>query len=225
MKCPFCFWRARKQRTHRLALEVEEKARHLRSLSSRNAKTGSADTDTLLRSASSLLELFIAEQNQVLQLISRAESLLSRLDGYSDSPAELTTSAPRVALEELCGFLEQLAAGPTDLSPAVQQVILLRDWVLLAKTSGAEAFPLEVFEDLYRQLNGVLAKHGVTSLEADGPFDENYQQVINLEPTTDPAKHHQISATLRPGYLFHGKLIRPQEVTLYALDKSLTAPS
>jgi molecular chaperone GrpE (heat shock protein) len=112
--------------------------------------------------------------------------------------------------------VSQPAAGP-EISSAAKELIKLRDWVLLAK-SGEIASPASVLEGLYRKLGQLLQKEGVTALEAAGPFDEERQQIIETQPTEDPSQDNVVCDTVRPGYLFNGQLVRPQEVILYTYD-------
>lgn len=39
--------------------------------------------------------------------------------------------------------------------------------------------------------------------------------MIETRATEDPRQHNQVCGTVRPGYLFDGELIRPQEVIIY----------
>lgn len=109
-------------------------------------------------------------------------------------------------------------------SATAQELIRLRDWVLLAKSRETqEQTSPQVLDAIYQQLGKVLEKENITSIEDTESFDYKRQQVISTEVTDDPEKDDCICDTVRPGYLFQSKLIRPQEVIVYTYDSSIAA--
>jgi molecular chaperone GrpE (heat shock protein) len=102
-----------------------------------------------------------------------------------------------------------------ELSLTAKELMKLSDWVLLAKADGTAVRP-KVLEEIYRQLTAILAKENVTLLlETNGPCDYERQMVVGTQPTDDPSLNDCVHSTVRPGYLFHQQLIRPQEVIIY----------
>jgi len=112
-----------------------------------------------------------------------------------------------------------------DMSSAAKELIKLRDWVSLAQT-GQHPITPEVLEEVYRELGRILAQEHVMSLEDIGPYDVNRQRVVDTRETDDLAQDDTVCHTVRPGYIFHGKLVRPQDVIVYAYKSStVRAPS
>ena len=101
------------------------------------------------------------------------------------------------------------------LSSAAKDLIGLRDWVLLAKAGQSVNNP-QVLDIIYQKLGEILEKEGVTTLEETGLVNYEKHQVISTQVTDDPKQNECICHTIRPGYLFRGELIRPQEVIVYS---------
>ena len=47
------------------------------------------------------------------------------------------------------------------------------------------------------------------------PCDYERQMVVETHPTDDPPQNDHVYSTVRPRYLFHDQLVRPQEVIIY----------
>ncbi|MFB2917249.1 nucleotide exchange factor GrpE [Aerosakkonema funiforme] len=169
-----------------LAYRVEAIARKLSELSPEAPEQSQNEIVTSLRSTYSLLER-LSEKEAI------SENFQKKVipENYSEPPEKLL-----------------------QLSGTAKELIKVRDWVLLAKT-GSESIKPEMFDSLYRQLGQVLEKEGVTSLEETGTYDVERQQIVGTQPTNDPSLDEQICETIRPGYLFQGRLIRSQEVVIY----------
>jgi molecular chaperone GrpE (heat shock protein) len=111
------------------------------------------------------------------------------------------------------------ATGPEPaVSRTATQLIKLRDKVLLSRTDDAPPSP-DLLDAIYRDLGRVLEAEGVTPIEDDGAFDYNRHTVIETRATSDPAQNNRICGTVRPGYLFDGRLVRAQEVVVFALER------
>lgn len=64
------------------------------------------------------------------------------------------------------------------------------------------------FQQIQKKLNLLLEDEGVSLLPADGAFDPTRHEAVMSEPhETIPSGH--IVATLRPGYEFKGRVLRP----------------
>ena len=74
---------------------------------------------------------------------------------------------------------------------------------------------------LYKKLGKILEKEGITSLEETGVCNYERHQVVSTQETDDPNQDELIYETVRPGYLFQGSLIRPQEVIVYNYENSV----
>jgi molecular chaperone GrpE len=72
------------------------------------------------------------------------------------------------------------------------------------------------FELIYKQLWDVLSRHGVEPITAEGKqFDPHFHQAIERVETDDHADGAVIEV-LQPGYLFHGRVLRPATVRVAA---------
>lgn len=71
-------------------------------------------------------------------------------------------------------------------------------------------------ELIYRQLWDVLSRHGLERIDAEGKaFDPNFHQAIESVPSADHAEG-AVMLVHQPGYLFHGKVLRPASVRVAA---------
>ncbi len=67
-------------------------------------------------------------------------------------------------------------------------------------------------ELIYRQLQDLLAKRGVTPIEAVGtPFDPRFHQAITYEPSPGHAEG-EVLEVVRRGYMHGDRLLRPAMV-------------
>jgi hypothetical protein len=109
-----------------------------------------------------------------------------------------------------------------DLKPSTtaQELIKLRDWVLLANSSEIrENVSNKVLDAIYERLGSILENEGVASLHEIGKFDYEIHKIVSTRSTEDPEEDDLICDVVRPGYLFNGLLIRPQEVIVYSYEK------
>ncbi|WP_420128111.1 nucleotide exchange factor GrpE [Longimicrobium sp.] len=91
----------------------------------------------------------------------------------------------------------------------------MRDHLAFARMDGSGLSP-DVVELVYRELGAALALENVTVLEDEGVFDPEYQQVVDLRATADPAQADRVCQTVRAGYSVGGEVVRPQQVVIYA---------
>ena len=72
---------------------------------------------------------------------------------------------------------------------------------------------------VYRQMQEILAREGVTAIEATGePFDPNLHNAVLREATTEYPENSVIEE-LQRGYLLNGKVLRPTMVKVAAGDE------
>ncbi|MDP9220329.1 MAG: nucleotide exchange factor GrpE [Actinomycetota bacterium] len=66
------------------------------------------------------------------------------------------------------------------------------------------------------RLTRALAEVGVLAVHPDGElFDPARHRAVDRVPAADPALHNRVASTERLGYLDHGLLLRPADVTVY----------
>jgi molecular chaperone GrpE (heat shock protein) len=68
---------------------------------------------------------------------------------------------------------------------------------------------------LHRRVEALLVSCDVTRIDDSGPVDLLRQEVVDSRPTPTADLVDQIADTVRPGYSWHGSLIRPQQVVAY----------
>ena len=207
----FCPEQADLKETMTLALEVEEQVRHLSGLSAHTAET--SDVTTVLRSTQQLLNRLIEQQTRSPKVEQRSPQ-----PGPTDVVAVSGLSQPMptpIPTQESSEPQSQptLLKDP-EPSRSALDLIKLRDYVLMASPGDLEVAH-KVLESLYRKLGQMLEKEGLTPLEMAGAFNYEQQQVVETQGTDDPNLDEMVSSTVRPGYLFNQKLIRPQEVIVY----------
>ncbi len=112
-------------------------------------------------------------------------------------------------------------AEPT-ITQTARLLMKLRDKVLLSM-SGDSPPTADLLDAVYRELGRALEFEGVTPVEDDGTFDYNRHSVIETRATGDPAQNNRICGTVRPGYLFDGRLVRAQEVVVFSFDEGSAA--
>ncbi|MEA2174716.1 MAG: hypothetical protein QOD00_2308 [Blastocatellia bacterium] len=214
-------WLGDRREEEELALRIEASALKLSGLAERS-RSAPGDLKAILSSTVLLLERLAVraatrqDEEHESKAVVDDESNAMRDESAAVEDERAREVGPTALPLTQAAPVSQPAAGP-EISSAAKELIKLRDWVLLAK-SGEIASPASVLEGLYRKLGQLLQKEGLTALEAAGPFDEERQQIIETQPTEDPSQDNVVCDTVRPGYLFNGQLVRPQEVILYTYD-------
>lgn len=107
----------------------------------------------------------------------------------------------------------------------IQQLLPVLDAferALAAHDDPAYAEYRKGFELIYRQLWESLAKQGLERIEAAGKaFDPHMHQAIERVETDEHADGAVIEA-LQPGYLFHGRVLRPASVRVAAASAAIS---
>jgi hypothetical protein len=195
------------RQAQQLALRAEASVRKLSNLPPEYLDGAPDDIISVLKTTCLLLE----------RLVNRLEA--PPADAQNGDSYKQQVAQQETPLDEAATSPPSPATSEPEPSATVRELIKLRDWVLLAQTGGAEGAP-QLLDGLYRGLGKVLEKEGVTLIEEVGAYDGKRQQVVDARPTDDPAQDNFVCATVRPGYLFHERLIRPQEVVVYTFDGS-----
>ncbi|MBD2483942.1 nucleotide exchange factor GrpE [Planktothrix sp. FACHB-1365] len=201
----------RERQIRELAIQAQTSARKLSGLRPEDSEDSDADFLSILNSTCWLLE----------RLVERSD--FSPADSQAETSTVLKTSESEVPPQPAVIASSNSPATPEpEFSEMAKDLIQLRDWVLMAKTGGTGA-SAEVIESFYEKLGEILAKEGVTALEeSDCLYDYERQQVVSIQVTDDPNKSDWVCNTVRPGYLFQERLIRPQEVVIYTFDNSIS---
>jgi len=67
---------------------------------------------------------------------------------------------------------------------------------------------VEGFRQIQKKLHNLLAEEGVQAIAGAGEFDPTLHEAVSAEPSSDVPSGH-IIATLRTGYTYKGKVLRP----------------
>lgn len=192
-------WSRKLQKAKKLALQAESRVLQLNGLSAGGSEV--RDLLDVLQSTCLLLERSL----KYSELLSKPKQ--TYLNEGKPSPSKVALLSKH-----------ELNTEP-ELSMTAKELIKLRDWVLLAK-NGNQAPSPEVLSAIYQKIAQILEKEGVTAIEETGRFNYERQRVVSTQVIDKLEKNDWVCATVRPGYLFRGKLIRPQEVIVYTIEQS-----
>lgn len=73
------------------------------------------------------------------------------------------------------------------------------------------------------RVDQVLAECGVQPVRDEGPVEPARHEVVGVRPAGADGSAGWIAATVRPGYMADGQLIRPQQVVAYAASTRRTS--
>jgi len=191
-------WGRRARETRSLALEIERLV-HL--LDGAPPPPARGNTQAALRAAHTGLSALVQARR------SAAEAPPPPPDPVPPAPPASAATPPLPpALTEL--------DDDAELSPVARAMIRVRDHLAYAWMNEA-GVGADVVELVYRELGGALELEQVTVLEDEGVFDPEYQQVVEVRPTTDPAQADRVCRTVRAGYRVGREVLRPQQVVIY----------
>lgn len=92
------------------------------------------------------------------------------------------------------------------LLPAIDDLDLAFAHVPAELQEGASW--VEGFRQIQKKLHNILAEEGVTTIRGEGEFDPTQHEAVSSEPNDSVPSGHVI-ATLRAGYTYKGKVLRP----------------
>ncbi len=143
--------------------------------------------------------------------------------------------AIQVDLDEFCGK----AVRQTTQRPIIHQLIALEDRIRTEQVFLETLYQKDQqlsghvgCRQLYEQLEAVITSvrdevrailwaidvspiQGTTG----GRFDPRHHQVVRVKPTADPQLDGHIIQIVRPGYLWRGTVLRPEQVVVFKLRK------
>ena len=82
---------------------------------------------------------------------------------------------------------------------------------LPAELTAEESGWVDGFRQIQKKLVNILTEQGLTPIRAEGEFDPNLHEAITSEPHDDIESGHIIQ-TLRAGYEYKGRVLRPAMV-------------
>ena len=157
-----------------------------------------AGQDDVVREIAALRAEAEGQKDRALRALAEVENVRKRLERERDEAR--TYSVTRFARDFLTvadNLSRALAAIPADARGKAD------DW-LKAVLDGIEATE--------RELQAALARHGVKPIAAEGQrFDPHLHQAVE-RTETDDAEDGTILQVYQPGYVFHGRVLRPAMV-------------
>jgi len=137
---------------------------------------------------------------------SLAQDLCAPSETASDSAAHIPSSTPVISIQK-----------DPEPSKIATELVRLRDQMLLG-LENRSSIPPTVLNALQRQTLKLIQSEGIRDVEKTGPYDQNRQEIVETEVTSDAGLHETVARTVRPGYEFNGQLIRPQEVVIFRYE-------
>ncbi|MCM0593836.1 MAG: nucleotide exchange factor GrpE [Gloeotrichia echinulata DEX184] len=205
MLAGWCPWEQKEREAKKLALQIESQARGLNNLPEAAPDNIHSDLLDILKTSWLLLDRFTSDR-----VIETPTPEIVIVEETAIEPSE-----PSTPVIEPTPPPFMIAKDP-EPSNTAKELIKLRDNILLAITENTTG-DVRMFQSLYRKIGKILEQEGVFTLEAMEKFNYEQQQIIETRPTEDTNLDCLVCSTIRPGYLFDGKLIRPQEVIVYNL--------
>ncbi len=141
----------------------------------------------------------------------------SELESLRAGTAAPEPAAPEPAAPEPAGA-DPPAAGLTGPPPVVREVIRAADGLLDLTGHGSSPDPQQaglVLRWMEARIRSLLASCDVVRIEETGGFDPLRHEAVASRAAPSPQLVHQIADTVRPGYQWHGALLRPQQVIVY----------
>lgn len=148
--------------------------------------------------------------------------LLAKLDHLSAENAQLRDSYMR-ARADLENYRRRMVREKEETvryatERLVQDLLPVLDnlqiGIMSAKEHAADQAFLSGFEMVLTQVRGVMADHGLETLDPLGdPFDPNLHESVRVVPSEDSPDGH-VADVLRVGYRLRGRLLRPAQVSV-----------
>jgi hypothetical protein len=208
-----------------LALQAETSVRELSDLPPQVLDSAADDIVSILKSTCVLLDRLV--QGKQISMAENTEEIAIVADiPVEHEPKQSDETDSDISEPEIedrstvaTTVAELILEEPDEPEPTTtaKELIKLRDWVLLARSD--ETVSSGVLGELYRKLGRILEQEKILTLEATGEFNYERQEVVDTQITEDSTLDRQIHSTIRPGYLFNEKLIRPQEVIVYTYSE------
>jgi hypothetical protein len=100
--------------------------------------------------------------------------------------------------------------------PVVRELIRFADGLRdLGSGNPPDSPPEPVLRWAQERVAALFGACDVVPVEETGPFNPHRHQAVGRRDAPSPALARQIADTVRPGYSWHGALLRPQQVIVY----------
>jgi molecular chaperone GrpE (heat shock protein) len=170
-----------------------------------------------------LAELRDRSQAEAVALTERLRSITAELEStraeLESTAAELHTAREQAREAQVTPVgARPVGARPAGPPPVIRELVSVAD--TLADLIGSDAWSdsrgaetaLRWFEERTAALLGMC---DVTRIEDSGQLDLRRHEVVASRAAPSKELPDQIADTVRPGYAWHGSLLRPQQVIAY----------
>ena len=154
------------------------------------------------------LEEFNDQRQQLSQLLTIQEESLKQLKTELEASEKQNASTLE---KQFLGFVREIIS--------VRDNLAMKEELLKEEENYQETKAWKLIQLSYRETEGILKRMGVKVIKMSGAFDVQSQMATETIPTHDEALHDTVAQTYREGYRTENKLIRAQEVVLYAYKK------
>jgi molecular chaperone GrpE len=160
----------------------------------------------------------------VLDAIAQIGGRIERLQAVVDREFRAESSREKVVDRlhaELQEYKNDLLLKIT--RPIFIDLIQLHDDLGKMAEAVAEGREIQLLRDVQQGLEDILYRQGVEPFRTEGEtFDPRRQRAVSTVATDDPEQAKRIAARLRPGFFLEEKVIRPELVSVFALNRSAT---
>ncbi len=153
----------------------------------------------------------IAKTEEIKRLQNRIDELENQLETVKAASASSEDTAGKQTLEAVGEVEKRLKL--------IQGIIKFRDQLLLFKDNAEEEGAAKLLSNLYRETGRILSINGVEVLNRAGDFLPDFQIAVDTITTDNGELVNKVESTFRDGYVFEGKMLRPQEVVVYVAGK------
>lgn len=105
-------------------------------------------------------------------------------------------------------------APPDDPPPIVNDLIEVADRLAVLDSAPDEAGTVPA-RWLEGRVAAMLARHEVSVIRDEGPVDPSRHEVVDVRPAPADGDVERIAETVRPGYSWRGRILRPQQVVAF----------
>lgn len=139
-----------------------------------------------------------------------------KLKIQGDWPKQSASGNDETQPDEHSSAAVRLSENVVEPSDLALEIIRLRDWTLVSKDGGGNEETKKMLEAIYVMLGQALTMENITEYSTcEGAFDPVMQQAVMSAPAPEPTKKNQIHTSIRPGYMFMGKILRQQQVSIF----------
>lgn len=112
---------------------------------------------------------------------------------------------------------------PDNPSAAARRLMKIHDTLWLAQHQSG-ALPANGVNRMVKEIGELLQTEAIEIVNDSGLFDPSRHAIVDLAAAESPEQNDHIQQTIRPGYRWQTKTLRPQEVILYQYQAQESQP-